>query len=308
MATFRIGLLCSSALLAVWGLPAFAADLAGPAVADRAMPEGASTRQAVAGINGKIEVFGGGTDGDAGRVGGWMRGKDGPEGALAGSLSIPVGHSLGLQIDGLAATRGDAFSGGGGAHLFWRDPARGLLGLYGSTFHSGDIDWTRTHAGVEAEGYFGRVTLAGIVGQESNRGDGLASISGSRSSRFFDVVDAKFYVHQDVKLSLGHRYVDGLHAAALGAEYLFHPGSRMAVSGFVEGRFAEENNRAVWAGIKVYFGNEDKSLMRRHREDDPQNYMADLNYLSARPKAVVLPPPAPPAQCAPCCGELPPPS
>jgi hypothetical protein len=40
-------------------------------------------------------------------------------------------------------------------------------------------------------------------------------------------------------------------------------------SAFVEARTGEGQFNGVWGGLKVYFGQKDKSLMRRHREDDP---------------------------------------
>ncbi|MGR3291066.1 MAG: hypothetical protein ACU0C9_07700, partial [Paracoccaceae bacterium] len=32
---------------------------------------------------------------------------------------------------------------------------------------------------------------------------------------------------------------------------------------------------SVWAGLRVYLGAEDKTLIRRHREDDPRNWLAN---------------------------------
>ena len=38
---------------------------------------------------------------------------------------------------------------------------------------------------------------------------------------------------------------------------------------FAEGRIGEDDYHGVWGGIRFYFGQKDKSLIRRHREDDP---------------------------------------
>ncbi len=40
----------------------------------------------------------------------------------------------------------------------------------------------------------------------------------------------------------------------------------------LDGQFGEEGFTAVMAGFSIYFGGEDKSLIRRHREDDPRLY------------------------------------
>ena len=38
----------------------------------------------------------------------------------------------------------------------------------------------------------------------------------------------------------------------------------------LEGRLGEDGYSSVLAGFSLYFGGEDKSLIRRHREDDPR--------------------------------------
>lgn len=54
-------------------------------------------------------------------------------GVVEGSLTAPLGHALGFQVDGVAGTAFNAFFGGGTAHLFWRDPAIGLFGPIASS-------------------------------------------------------------------------------------------------------------------------------------------------------------------------------
>ena len=43
---------------------------------------------------------------------------------------------------------------------------------------------------------------------------------------------------------------------------------------FVEGRAGEYTG--VWGGLKMYFGKSDKTLIRRHREDDPIKWDPEL--------------------------------
>ena len=44
---------------------------------------------------------------------------------------------------------------------------------------------------------------------------------------------------------------------------------------FVEGRAGQGSDHGVWGGVKFYFGQKDKSLIRRHREDDPPINLGD---------------------------------
>ena len=44
----------------------------------------------------------------------------------------------------------------------------------------------------------------------------------------------------------------------------------------LEGRLGEDGFSSVMAGLSLYFGGEDKSLMRRHREDDPRLHFFDI--------------------------------
>ena len=67
---------------------------------------------------------------------------------------------------------------------------------------------------------------------------------------------------------------------------------------FVEGRAGDYTG--VWGGLRFYFGQSDKSLIRRHREDDPiewtpeslgsmSNQQTQTNVTGSSP-----PPPPPP--------------
>jgi hypothetical protein len=41
------------------------------------------------------------------------------------------------------------------------------------------------------------------------------------------------------------------------------------VSLFAQARFAKEGHNAVHGGLRIYFGQRDKTLIDRHRKDDP---------------------------------------
>ncbi|MEM9358137.1 MAG: hypothetical protein AAGB04_18200, partial [Pseudomonadota bacterium] len=80
----------------------------------------AETLPAVDGVNSKLS-FEHGIDGD-GSLGG------------TGSITVPLGHAFGVQFDVGMVNReheilDDATVYRGAAHLFWRDPSKGLLGL-----------------------------------------------------------------------------------------------------------------------------------------------------------------------------------
>jgi hypothetical protein len=44
----------------------------------------------------------------------------------------------------------------------------------------------------------------------------------------------------------------------------------------VDGQLGEDGYTSAMAGLSLYFGGEDKSLIRRHREDDPSLHFFNL--------------------------------
>jgi hypothetical protein len=210
---------------------------------------------AVSGVNGKFSGEGGLFDDDGAGI------------SLA-SISLPLGHEIALQIDGAAGYREDNALFGGGGHLFYRDPSSFLLGAYG-TFHSWGHDDIWRMSG-EAEFYVGPVSLEVIAGIEG--------VEGMRShEHFFSITDVAFYVNENFRLTLGHRYTSMIHVGVAGAEYLFNANQPTAYSIFVDGRFGEKDYERITAGVRLYFGNQDTgSLQYRHRNQDPRNRYPDL--------------------------------
>jgi len=231
------------------GLTAVLLLVAQPAHADGAARGSAyanSSRPAVSGVNGKLEAFGGEFD-------------DNSLGAVAGSITFPLSQRYGLQVDGLAGSwDGDGIYGIG-AHLFWRDPSQGLLGVYAD-----HVRWEGfggkevSRVAVEGELYLGRFALEGMAGAEY----------GELEDRFFARTNLAMYPHEDLRLFVGHRYLGGDNALAFGAEWQVAP---RGVALFAEGLVGDETGNAVLGGVRIYLGREDKSLIRRHREDDPTN-------------------------------------
>jgi hypothetical protein len=212
-----------------------------------------------------------------------------------GSLSMPLGGQYGLQIDGnLASLDGDAFGVGGG-HWFWRNPSQALFGIYGSsTFWDRFGGVNVNHVGAETELYLGAVTLQGVAGVEFGNSATRTNTSVvttptvittttfaesfSIKTRFFDQINLKYYFNSDLSGYIGHRYLGGRNALALGAELARPLGGGLMASAFVEGRVGENDNHGIWGGLKLYFGRTDKPLLERNRRDDPAQWSTDTAF------------------------------
>lgn len=243
--TFLSGVLVSS----LFGSLAFAADASAP-----------STMPAVSAFNGKLEFGGGWADADLFDSDELLYG--------AGSLSMPLGDSFGLQIDGAVKdVFGQTFVGGAG-HLFMRDPQSYLVGAIGGVADMGraDVAW----GGGEAEFYLDRLSLelaGGYMNVDPN--------SGSNKDKAFVFADAAFYPVDNLRLAIGGSSVAGFETGRVSAEYLF---GDMPLSLKAEVRAGEDDFVSGTLGMSFYFGGDDstKSLIRRHREDDPRNRMLDV--------------------------------
>lgn len=248
------------------------------------------TKPAVDGVNGKLQIDGGAAQGNAVNISGipglsprqsstnWK----GMGGAI-GTITVPIGHSFGAQLDMGAGALGNRPLGEAAGHLFWRDPDKGLVGVYGSGMLLGSKVgkgvWT---AAGEFETYLGQFTGRAILGVQ-----GASAFIGNVSARyinanggksafnvadyFHDQVEATFYPLDDLALSVGHIYSFNRNAVTGEVEYLLPQfrGGNIAPSAFISGAYGWNNSSNIMAGIRIYFGNHDKSLIRRHREDDP---------------------------------------
>jgi hypothetical protein len=216
---------------------------------------------AVSGFNTKLSVEGGAYDGDG-------------SGLLQGSLTTPLGHAFGLQFDGALGTVGSDVLGGGGVHLFTREPSSYLLGFYGS-FHTWDsINISRFAA--EGELYRGRFTLSGIAGLESvdvPSTKGGLTVLNTDSDHFFTELDLSYYPRDNVRLSVGYHYENEKSFGAAAIEYMPQwNGAPMSL--FATGNFGESGDTQITAGIRLYLGaDRNKTLIRRQREDDPGSYL-----------------------------------
>jgi hypothetical protein len=210
---------------------------------------------AVSALNGKLSTEGGVTGAEGASSG---------VGMVNGSITTPLGHAFGLQVDGLAGTAFNSFFGGGTAHLFWRDPAIGLFGPVASVQAGSGVrlGWY----GAEAELYAGIFTF-GAWGGYHEVVDNQVGATVSANSGFY-AGRVTVYPIPDLALSIGAG--SEFNRANGNATLEFQPDlfARHNVAFFVNGALAEPSAHSVTAGIRIYFG-PDKPLIRRHREDDP---------------------------------------
>jgi len=209
----------------------------------------AMANEAVSTINFKTEALYGNIEGRAAR-------------SLAASATFPVEmdylmQNYGIQIDGLAGEIHPDEIRGTGLHAFWRDSTMGLAGLTASYV---EVDrMAANRIGVEGEYYLDdRLTLYGSIGHQ----DGDVDNSG------YGGLKAQYYVQEDLALSASANTSDGFERYAIGAEY------QTPVNGltcFASIGTGEDSYEFAFFGICYYFGGEDKTLIRRHRWDDPPN-------------------------------------
>lgn len=257
------------------------------------------TKPAVDGVNGKLEVYGGAGQANSVTIGAiqglspvqssniW----NGAGGAM-GTISVPIGHSFGAQLDLGSGSFGNHPQGEGSGHLFWRDPEKGLIGVYGSgLFLNSQVGHGAWTAAGEFESYLGRFTgraIFGVQGASSYAGNlsfyQFQAYGGpsafNQANYFHDFVEATFYPIDDLALSVGHIYSFGRNAVTGEIEYLLPQfrGGKIAPSAFVSASYGWNNSSNIMAGIRIYFGNHDKTLIRRQREDDPPqpNFISTL--------------------------------
>jgi hypothetical protein len=237
---------------------------------------------AVSAINGKLELdFGGITD---------------PESATfraAGSLSVPIGERFGVQGDVAIGNIDDTWSFGGALHAFTRDPSSYLLGVTAGVVVA---DGARLAAiGPEAELYLDRISLEGWAGWAAiDYEDALMT----DESGFFAIGDVAWYPTDDWRLSIGGASILGRESLKLATEYQFS-GLGFPLSGVGEVRAYDTGAYSFRVGIKGYLGDPDKSLIDRHRQDDPPNRALDL--FSAAGDLLTAEPDGPPDE--PCPSE-----
>ena len=213
---------------------------------------------AVSGPNGKVEIGAGWADLDDIGSDEVFRG--------AAAFSFPVGDIFGIQADVYAVDALDETTVGGAIHAFTRDPNSYLLGVYGGYADAGSANaW---YVGPEAELYLDNISIEAIAG--------YVDVSDSSfDNNFYALADLAFYATDNFRLSIGASSVAGFEMGRAGLEW-FMGDTGLPASLKLDGRVGENGFTSVTAGVSLYFGGEDKSLIRRHREDDPPVYGVDI--------------------------------
>jgi len=238
---------------------------------------------AVSGLNGKWEFDPGFLTG-----GGLIR--------AAGSLSVPLGDRFGVQGDAMATwTSNQGLIYAGALHAFTRDPQRYLAGLTGGIVVAPGA--TLTAIGGEGELYLDQFSLEGWAGFANLNYVDPAMLD---KNGLFAIGDMAYYATPDWRFQLGGSYVLGDLSAHAGTEYLFR-GLGAPISGVADARYHANGSYTFTVGIKGYFGGNDdnKSLIDRHRQDDPPDRAIDL-FNAAGSQLFATAPGAPPDPEAAC--------
>lgn len=206
---------------------------------------------AVSTVNGKLSIEGGATGSNSSGGSGL--------GIAEGSVTAPLGHSFGFQADGAIATAYDDLYGAGAAQLFSRDPQLGQVGAFAAVGGRGgdSVSWY----GGQAEYFAGPVTLGAHGGYQSSNSD-TAADGGLVLGRL------TYYVIPDLALTFGGGSVVDRGFGRASLEYQPELNGLHYISLFVNGGAGSDESYIATAGVRLYFG-PDKTLIRRHREDDP---------------------------------------
>jgi len=202
---------------------------------------------AVNGINFTYGVLGGALDG----VGNGM-------GLISISTPMPYFSSFGIQGDlayGLYDGNQATSSAAAALHIFWRNPGTGMIGIYGdwgylSPVHSGRL-------GMETAYYNGQWTVEGLFAMEFGQ---------NVYTKFVDEIDFSYYIDDNTKVSMGHRFIARGNVFNMGFEKQFGAYAGSPWSIFGEAEAGEDDYYQVFAGIKATLGSGTAtSMMGRDR-------------------------------------------
>lgn len=203
--------------------------------------------------------------------------------SLTGSITTAIAHSYGFQLDLLAARQDGSGLSGLGGHLFWRDPDRGLLGLYSSGIRQNGGNYARH--GVEADKYIDTYTASFRLARQVMPGGDYSGTVGS--------LGLTKYLGENLALSLGVEAAPGRNTTGLGVEW--QPTS-FGIPGlsFSLGVATGSHGYDAWGvGVRYYFGSY-KTLQKRHRTEDPIDTWTMIPGSQPGTPARPAPPPPPP--------------
>lgn len=133
---------------------------------------------------------------------------------------------------------------------------------------------------MEGHAYMGAISLETLLGYEGG--------SSRVEKGFMAIGDLAYYVSNDLKLYAGIRYIQKDVLGAGGIEYQLPSSAGSGIALFGEGRVNDQDRWQAWGGIRFYLG-ESKSLIRRHREDDPNNHSKEFLFEVDTGDGVVTP-------------------
>ena len=176
---------------------------------------------------------------------------------LGGSFTLPLSSKFGAQGDILAGQINSKTTNGYGVHLFWRDSDKGLFGITASraTYDSNALNRT----GLEGEYYFKKATISGQLGRQT----------GDIASSNYSGLNLSFYPINNLALSLGSNRENGNTKNNIDIEYQT---KIKGLSLFANASTGNNDYNHAIGGIRYYFGKQ-KSLIERHRKDDPPNFL-----------------------------------
>jgi len=194
---------------------------------------------------------------------------------LEGAVTMPLGQRFGLQLDGAAgrldgSLEKSAFYGTG-AHLFWRDPSTGMIGIEAGFTHLNALGGINTYSlGLEAERYWNSITLGGLIGLTDASGETyVSSLGQGLSTQFVAGASLTWYPDDNLAVTASGAVLGGEMVAGIGVEWAPVSASTTQPSLFARAALHEGGDVTALAGLSIYFGGKPKPLIRRHREDDP---------------------------------------
>ncbi len=195
-------------------------------------------------------------------------------GIATGLFTAPLGHSFGAQIDVQAGGVNSEAYWGTGAHLFWRDPNVGMLGVAYSyqQWSNANFGWINAttrdiktanlhRGGVQGELYLSRLTLSGYAGyQDGNTREGA-----------FGHLTLKYYATDDLSFHVAGDHYAGRNMIRGGLEYRPNLSVLPNLAFFAEGGYGTHEYGMATAGVRYYFGKSTPNLIVRDRRSDPEH-------------------------------------
>ncbi|MGA2088792.1 MAG: hypothetical protein ABSG66_07730 [Stellaceae bacterium] len=188
-----------------------------------------------------------------------------PTGIAEGSLTVPLGYSFGGQLDLLGGDSNGQGLWGIAGQGFWRNPSQGLLGVV--ALHSDRGISSTLSKGVYVNRYGGEGAL--YIGQFTPEA-AVGYQNGNAKTGAFSTLDLGWYPLDDLRLTGGVDLNPTHTHALLGAEYQLGVAALPGLTTFLESGLSGQRDSYVLTGLRIYFGPA-KTLIRRQREDDPDN-------------------------------------